>query len=63
MKGQNHIIADALSRLDMDLPHKADCTTTAEDLAANHVLDDHDLLVATFAVTYSIIMKHQQQDK
>ena len=63
IKGQNNIIADALSRLDMEPPRKADRTPTAEHLAANYALDDDDLPVDTFPVTYSIIMKHQQKDK
>ena len=47
----------------MEPPRKADRTPTAEHLAANYALDDDDLPVDTFPVTYSIIMKHQQKDK
>ena len=47
----------------MEPPRKTDRTPTAEHLAANYALDDDDLPVDTFPVTYSIIMKHQQKDK
>ena len=55
IKGQNNIIADALSRLDIEPPHKSDLKPTAEHFAANYALDDNDLPVDTFPITYSTI--------
>ena len=63
IKGQNNIIADALSRLDIKPLDSTQDTPTAESLASVYALDDNDLPVDAFPVTYSTIMKHQQKDK
>ena len=63
IKGQNNIIADALSRLDIGPPRTSDLKHTADHLAANYALVDDDLPVDTFPAAYSIIMKHQEKDE
>ena len=75
VKGQNNIIADALSRLNIDetSPENNSKNNTENntniskpslnELAEHFALEDDDLPSDAFPVTYSNIMRQQQQDK
>ena len=69
VKGQNNIIADALSRLNIDETSSENDSKnntskpSLNELAKHFGLEDDDLPSDAFPVTYSNIMRQQQQDK
>jgi len=60
IKGENNIVADALSRLDMQ--EQPPDTQSIDYLAECFGLDDKDLPIYAFPLKYSLIQKHQQAD-
>jgi len=62
IKGENNVIADALSRLDK-VDSKKEKKPKLEKLAELYALDDEDLPADAFPITYSNILKNQQKDK
>jgi hypothetical protein len=64
LKGEHNIVADALSRLELD-----DSPTTPEEmhdihyLADHFALDDDDLPADAFPLQYKLIALHQRKDK
>ena len=62
IKGENNVIADALSRLDK-VDSKKEKKPKLEKLAELYALDDDDLPADAFPITYSNILKNQQKDK
>ena len=58
IKGENNIVADALSRLDM---HTS--SLTKDNLAEHFGLEEDDLPKDAFPLSYRTIMLHQQSDR
>ena len=63
IKGQNNVIADALSRLDIADTSKKNKKPKLDKLAELYALDDEDLPADAFPITYANILKNQQKDK
>ena len=56
--GRNNIVADALSRLEMDTS-----SLTKENLGEHFGLEEDDLPKDAFPLSYKTLMQHQQSDK
>ena len=63
IKGQNNVIADALSRLEIADTSKKNKKPKLDKLAELYALDDEDLPADAFPITYANILKNQQKDK
>jgi hypothetical protein len=64
IKGDHNIVADALSRLDIDTPHVDPTNLHAMHYLAEHFgLDNDDLPKDAFPLTYKHIALHQRNDK
>ena len=63
IKGEHNIIADALSRLEIDDENTQSPQEQLEYLAELYGLDEKDLPDDFFPLQYKLITKHQQQDE
>ena len=63
IKGQNNIIADALSRLDKKSDKNINKIPKIEKIAELYGLYDEDLPDDAFPITYANILKNQQKEK